>query len=107
MSDEEIDRIAGAPDSIVPSSGFAASVMEAVKRDAEVPPPIPFPWKRALPGLIICTAVLVVLLRQTSAWDPAPVIQATTNSTTGWILLAVLVSFLSVAISLRIAGRKA
>jgi hypothetical protein len=36
---------------IVPSSGFTASVMNAVRGQAQAPPPILFPWKRALPGM--------------------------------------------------------
>lgn len=43
---------------MVPSSGFAASVMRVVQREAAMTAPIPgtpsipFPWSRALPGLI-------------------------------------------------------
>jgi hypothetical protein len=37
--EDEIDRILSRQDEIVPSSGFAASVMEAVRREAAVPPP--------------------------------------------------------------------
>ena len=40
---DEFDRIMS-EEEILPSSGFAASVMEAVRREAVAPPPIPFPW---------------------------------------------------------------
>jgi hypothetical protein len=48
-------------ESIEPSSGFAASVMEHVREEAAARAalsPIQFPWHRALPG--ICMAVLAV-----------------------------------------------
>jgi len=33
--------------------GFLASVMDRVREEAAAPPPIPFPWKRALPGMAL------------------------------------------------------
>lgn len=48
-------------ESIEPSSGFAASVMERVREEAAATAascPIQFPWRRALPGL--CMAVLAI-----------------------------------------------
>jgi hypothetical protein len=48
-------------ESIEPSSGFAASVMERVREEAAAAAalgPIRFPWRRAVPG--ICMAVLAV-----------------------------------------------
>ena len=66
MKDPEIDRILSAQfsarDEILPSSGFTASVMDAVRREASAPPPIPFPWKRALPGIVVATFVLVLVI---------------------------------------------
>ena len=53
IENDEIDRALAREDDILPSSGFAASVMDAVRREAAAPPPIPFPWKRALPGLVV------------------------------------------------------
>ena len=79
--DDDLDRIvegammrnfgaahAAAADSIEPSSGFAASVMERVRAEAGPAaalgsikfPPIKFPWMRAIPG--ICMAVLAVMV---------------------------------------------
>ena len=57
-----MDRILSREDEILPSSGFAVSVMEAVRREAAAPPPIPFPWKRALPGLVVAGLALAVVL---------------------------------------------
>jgi hypothetical protein len=48
-------------ETIEPSSGFAASVMERVREEAAATAalsPIQFPWRRALPG--ICMAVLAI-----------------------------------------------
>ncbi len=57
MKNEPIDEILGAEESLVPSSGFLASVMERVREEAATPPPIPFPWKRALPGFVVAVGV--------------------------------------------------
>ena len=60
MSYEEIDR-AMRDAEIVPSSGFTDAVMEAVRRDAAAPAPIPFPWKRAIPGFVAAWAVVIAV----------------------------------------------
>jgi hypothetical protein len=59
--DDEMNRILSREEEILPSSGFAVSVMDAVRREAAAPPPIPFPWKRALPGLVVGGFVLVMV----------------------------------------------
>ena len=56
---EEVDRMLSSEDEILPSSGFAVAVMDAVRREAAAPPPIPFPWKRALPGMIVAGLSLI------------------------------------------------
>jgi hypothetical protein len=72
QKDEELDRMlarnfgpphsrAAHAESIEPSSGFAASVMERVREEAAATAalgPIRFPWRRAVPG--ICMVVLAV-----------------------------------------------
>src|SRR6202043_1907907 len=60
--DSEIDRILSREDEILPSSGFTVSVMDAVRREAAAPPPIPFPWKRALPGLVVGAFAIALVL---------------------------------------------
>ena len=50
MGFDDLDRFLS-DDEIVPSSGFAARVMDAVRVEAAAPPAIPFPWLRALPGI--------------------------------------------------------
>ena len=61
MSDDELDRIFSAEQGIVPSANFARNVMARVRMEAAAPPPIPFPWKRALPGLVLCVLSLVAM----------------------------------------------
>jgi hypothetical protein len=53
MTHREIDRLLSQDEGIEPSSGFVASVMDAVLRETKEPPPIPFPWGRALPGIVV------------------------------------------------------
>jgi hypothetical protein len=57
MKDELLDRILATEEELVPSSGFAASVMERIREEATAPRPIPFPWKRAIPGLVLAAGV--------------------------------------------------
>ena len=60
---DNLDRILLQQDALLPSSGFAASVMDAIQQQAAVPPPIPFPWKRALPGIAVLLVGVVILCR--------------------------------------------
>lgn len=62
-TDAEIARaLASQRDSILPSSGFTSSVMAAITHDASAPAPIPFPWKRALPGFAAIAVALALLI---------------------------------------------
>jgi hypothetical protein len=63
LTDADLDRVLTAPDDIIlPSSGFAGAVMASVRHQASAPAPLPFPWKRALPGLVGIVAALVLLI---------------------------------------------
>jgi len=44
-------------DELVPSSGFLAAVMDRVHEESRTPPPMPFPWKRAIPGFVLASGV--------------------------------------------------
>src|SRR5262249_639499 len=57
---DDFDRVLLASDDIEPSSGFTASVMSAVREEAATPPPIPFPWCRAVPAAVPGGLVFVV-----------------------------------------------
>ena len=49
---DELDRILGKDEGLVPSSGLTRRIMEAVEQDQKAEPPIPFPWLRLLPALL-------------------------------------------------------
>ena len=51
---DELDQILSREQPLAPSPRFAATVMAAVRAEAAVPPPLPFPWKPALAGLAAC-----------------------------------------------------
>jgi hypothetical protein len=54
MTPDDIDRILSSEESLEPSSGFAMNVMDAVRRQAEEPPPLRFPWSRFATGMGAC-----------------------------------------------------
>jgi hypothetical protein len=54
MTPDDMDRILSSEEPLEPSSGFAMSVMDAVRRQAEEPPPLPFPWTRFAAGMGAC-----------------------------------------------------
>lgn len=54
---DNLDTILGGEEQIVPSSGFVQAVMQRVHAQAAAPPPIPFPWKRAIPGFLLAAVV--------------------------------------------------
>jgi hypothetical protein len=125
FGNDEIDRVLTLEDEILPSSGFAVSVMDAVRSEAAAPPPIPFPWKRALPGLVAGGLALAMILvagvvtivhlsgastnPQLSMSLPSALahifgLQRNLGSAAGWTLLALLVTFVSAKLSMRLAS---
>jgi len=108
---------------ILPSSGFVGSVMDAVRREAATPPPIPFPWKRALPGLVAAAPVLILVLVMagvqlvrvvtmppvpaTSPLALLPIIEPLRIFGANWIVLALLLTLGSVKFSMRLTGVRA
>jgi hypothetical protein len=117
MTDEKLDKILGTEDELMPSSGFLATVMERIEEEAAAPPPIPFPWKRAVPGIVLTAGVLgwsaVELIRQgipemgrvALAAPQIPAGFARPLEQAGWVALALGVSLVSWLFSRRIAGR--
>ena len=61
MERDDFDRFLS-DDEIVPSSGFVARVMDAVRVEAAATPAIPFPWSRALPGIVAVVDALVTVV---------------------------------------------
>jgi hypothetical protein len=112
-----VDEILAAEDELAPSSGFLAAVMDRVHEEARMPAPIPFPWKRALPGFVLAAGVFgwvgvelvrlgVPVIKQTSLVAPHfppglvhPMQQA------GWVALALVTSLASWLLARRLTGR--
>ena len=119
---DNLDRILSEQEEILPSSGFVTSVMEAVRREAAAPPPIPFPWRRALPGLVIAgltfvfalVAGLVPLidgvklppLVPVATFKYVAVLEAAKGVGADWIVLVLLLALASVKFSMRLAGAR-
>jgi hypothetical protein len=118
MRHDDLDRILSGESEIVPSLGFVASVMDAVRRESVAPPPIPFPWKRAIPGLfaaglaLVSVLVLAVtLVIRGIATQPVPgvglasafrsILQGWRTVGANWIVLALVLSLASVKLSSR------
>jgi hypothetical protein len=115
MTDAQLDSaLLSESDALLPSSGFTDSVMAAVREEAMAPPPIPFPWKRALPGmaavvLAVCgfLAGLISALSHSQASSHMSIqsfnllpslIHQTSATDTGYLLLALVITALSLAL---------
>src|ERR1035437_9943051 len=53
----EIGHILATEEELLPTSGFVVSVMDRVRQEAALPAPLPFPWKRVLPGILLASGV--------------------------------------------------
>lgn len=53
-----IDSILSSDEELVPTSGFQATVMERVREESIVPKSIPFPWKLAVPGMVLAAGTI-------------------------------------------------
>ena len=112
MNHDEIDRILADDEQIVPSSGFLASVMDAVETEAALPPPLAFPWLRALPGLLALVAALTAATWQGMSLltNPAEIDALTTqlgqltsfesSPDLPWVALALAVTVTSLSLPL-------
>ena len=117
MSASPIDRILAGEEELIPASGFAASVMERIEEEARVPAPIAFPWRRAVPGMVLAVGVFgwggyeiagqaraaASLLVFTAPHWPANLTQS--FGAAGWVLIALGISLASWMVSRRISGQ--
>lgn len=96
-----------------PSSGFTLSVMDAIREEAVVPPPIPFPWKRFLPGAIAVPCALVAFVIWAARhYSTAAVGNFTlalhslvsVDSTISWIAMSFVLTLIAVLSSFRMAN---
>jgi hypothetical protein len=113
MGDDDLERILSNEEQVIPSAGFGIAVMDAIRRDSTVPPPIPFPWKRILPAVLVAMFIVVALsiagitlfidyqLNQLIRWPkPRNAVGA------AWIALSLIVTSVAVRLSMRFACRK-
>jgi hypothetical protein len=110
-----VDSILMTDEELVPSSGFVAAVMERVCEEAAAPPPIPFPWKRAVPGIVLAASVFgwgaVELVRfgpPAAGGIPLALPHLSAAATqplesAGWVALALAASLASWILSRRLA----
>ncbi len=113
MKPDEITRILASQETITPSLRFLASVMDTVEREAAAPPPLAFPWARALPGLL---AVLAAIIAGGMSWAGDPAITQALEQQLGgfanrtselglqWIALGGLATLVSLACAPALAG---
>ena len=130
-SSDDLDRLldehlSGASEQLEPSSGFVLSVMESVQAEAAAPPPIPFPWRRALPAFVLALcgmAVLVGLVLRAAGSGAAGTAHAQSmpsllhslvasaqfftgsQATLCWVVVAACLSVAAIAASFRLTGR--
>jgi hypothetical protein len=114
---DNLDNILASEPELIPSSGFLASVMERVEDASAAPPPIPFPWKRAIPGMIVAAGVLgwggVEVVRYALQSGPTLSLIVPTLSVpltlhleqAGWVAVACAASLASWLFARRLAGR--
>jgi len=122
MTRKKIEEILSSEEELMPSSGFLSAVMERVSEEAAAPPPIPFPWKRALPGMALIAGVFgwgaVELVRRATAAGGAVLPHAGADTTiafaamlhlpfqgAGWVALSLAIAWLSWALARKMAER--
>lgn len=100
-TEQVIERVLRTREEVEPSSGFAASVMVRVHREAAAPaapPPLSFPWRRVaaagLAGLV--TAIVLVLVLGGVLPDPVEALEGVGRSGELPALLARLAAVLLV-----------
>jgi hypothetical protein len=121
MYGDDLDRMLSSDEEIVPSSGFACSVMETIRQSHAAPPPIPFPWRRVVPGVVLMGALLVVFMLwfphspAAGGWSPTgsalaglpawlPDLEHTlVHVGIGWIALALVLAYIPWKVSMTLA----
>jgi hypothetical protein len=113
---DPVDRILASEEPILPSSGFLASVMGRVEEESRVPAPIPFPWKRAIPGIVLASGMFgwgayefvregIPSLRNLALeQSPLPASLALPLEQAAWVALALAVSLVSWKLARRLSG---
>ena len=114
---DQIHRILASEEPILPSSGFLTAVMDHVEDEARMPAPIPFPWKRSVPGILLVAGVfgwgVYELIRAgipslhdlMATQQQLPSAIARPLDQVFWVVLALVVSLASWILSRRLAGQ--
>lgn len=114
---KQIDAILASDEELVPSSGFLAAVMERVQEEAKAPAPIPFPWRLAIPGIVLTCGVFglggvelarlgVAAAREGALSMPRIPLELTRAlQQTGSVALALGIALASWVLALRMAAR--
>lgn len=105
MNDADLDRILSTEPPVTPSAHFAASVMHAVRREAEGLAPLVFPWLRLIPALATVVALLIVAIIWQRATPATPAPAFTADPALVAVVAGTLLSWLCVHLSLRWAAR--
>jgi hypothetical protein len=123
MREHELDHILSTDLEIRPSSRLARAVMDRVRLESTAPPPIAFPWMRALPAVVAIvlgvawTALEASALRAThsaetvsplAGWlDSLRSVASTAESAgIGWIFLSLILACVCWEFALRTVGRR-
>jgi hypothetical protein len=124
MREHELDHILLKEREIVPSAKFTASIMDAIRSEAAAPPPITFPWARALPGGIAGASAIFWIVLESSrlaavphateaasifqAWidQLTPILKSAESAGIGWVLLSLILTCACWEFTRRIAGRR-
>jgi len=117
MKLSRIEEILATEEKLAPSSGFLSGVMDRVQEEVRIPPPIPFPWKRAVPGFVLAAGVFgwggVELVRVVGAAMKGNLLTTPHLSPgmlqpmeqAGWVALALGASLTSWLLARRLTGR--
>lgn len=118
MERDNLDRWLSNDEVLVPSSGFAAGVMDAVRREASAPPPMAFPWTRALPGMVATAlALAATVVSAVLAFNAPPrdlsdgpvgtllmlIVKVAKSPELVWIAFAAILTVVPVMLSMRLA----
>jgi hypothetical protein len=71
MDDKELDRILSSEEPLVPSSGFALSVMETIREAEAEPRHARLPWWRLAAGMAGCVGCAASFTAFVGSLDPA------------------------------------
>ena len=115
---DDLDRALIDDEAIVPSSGFSSSVMASIQAGTTAPPPLAFPWRRALPGLlaagivivgfvaVLATALSAPTLPESSTWTSGigPIVTAVTTPAVVWSIAGIGLALISASIGTRMGS---